>query len=103
MATAKQPGGFYYMGDQAVDADGKKIEGAGKPEKDTPPEQQPHGTPASPGTMTMRLDDASIAALRGEPAPKAPAAPRASGEAKRTTNTSGTTTAADSGGSGTEQ
>jgi hypothetical protein len=41
MAQAKQPGGLYYMGDDAVDANGNKIEGAAKKPADTPREKQP--------------------------------------------------------------
>lgn len=41
MAEAKRPGGLYYMGDDAVDANGNKIEDAPKKPADTPREKQP--------------------------------------------------------------
>jgi hypothetical protein len=41
MAEAKRPGGLYYMGDDAVDAEGRKIEGAAKKPADTAREKQP--------------------------------------------------------------
>lgn len=74
MATAKQAGGLYYIGETAVDANGVSIEGAPKRPKDTPPDQQPGaiGNPAS--DPVQRMADAITAALRGQaPASAAPA------------------------------
>jgi hypothetical protein len=49
MAEAKKPGGLYYIGETAVDANGVAVEGAPKRGKDTPPEKQPGaiGNPSS--------------------------------------------------------
>jgi hypothetical protein len=41
MAEAKRPGGLYFMGDDAVDAEGRKIEDAPKKPADTAREKQP--------------------------------------------------------------
>lgn len=81
MATAQREGGFYRTDKGvAVDAEGKKIDGAPKPTPDTDPSKQPGGTgaPATGPVTTMRLDDESLRALGG----KVPPAPKAQGTAK---------------------
>lgn len=76
MATAKRPGGLYYTADgTAVDSFGRKIEGAPKRPADTKPEDQPVSTVPA-GAQIMHLSPESIAALRGDPAPKQPAGAR---------------------------
>lgn len=78
MAKAQRDGGFYYTDKGvAVDAEGKKIEGAPKPAPDTDPSKQPGATGAlaSGPVTTMRLDDDSLRALGG----KVPAAPKGEG------------------------
>lgn len=76
MATAKEPGGFYYTAaGVAVDAEGKEIKGAPKPEPDTPPEKQP-GAIGSVNTPEERMANAIASALKpaavARPAPPAP-------------------------------
>ena len=41
MAKAHRPGGLYYVGDTAVDAENNEIEGAPEKPKDTHPSEQP--------------------------------------------------------------
>lgn len=47
MAEAKRPGGLYYVGDKAVDANGVEITNAPKRQADTDPSQQPGAFGAS--------------------------------------------------------
>lgn len=68
MATAKKPGGLYYVGDTAVDADGKAIEGAPKKPKDTDPSKQPGALGAA--TPEERMGLAIANALSGKTAPQ---------------------------------
>jgi hypothetical protein len=63
MAEAKRPGGLYYMGDDAVDAEGRKIEGAAKKPADTPRDQQPGGMGVS--YPEERLAKAMVSELVG--------------------------------------
>ena len=60
MATAKQAGGLYYVGDTAVDADGKAIKGAPKRPKDTDPSKQPgaFGAPTPEERMGLAIANA---------------------------------------------
>lgn len=65
MATASRPGGIYYIGDVAVDANGVAIEGAPERPKDTDASLQP-GSLQAP-TPEERMGHAIAAALRGQP------------------------------------
>ncbi|HEV8448576.1 MAG TPA: hypothetical protein VGQ44_17220 [Gemmatimonadaceae bacterium] len=70
MAEALRPGGLYYIGDTAVDANGVEIKDAPKKDKDTDPSEQP-GAVGGPSVDPMeRLADI----LQGRTAAKKPAA-----------------------------
>lgn len=82
MAKAKQPGGLYYIGDQAVDADGKAIDGAPEKPKDTDPSLQPGalGAPTPEEKMGQAiaraiLDPKGTAASTPAPAARSAAKP----------------------------
>lgn len=69
MAVSKESGGLYF--DPArkvmVDSEGKEVKGADKPEKDTPPDQQP----GAMGALTPEQNLAkAIADAMKAPAPK---------------------------------
>lgn len=70
MATAKQDGGLYYdaVKKQMVDAEGKEVKGAEKPEKDTLPEAQPGA--AGNATPEQRLASAIAEAINPKSAKK---------------------------------
>jgi hypothetical protein len=58
-----QAGGFYYLGNTAVDADGNAIEGAPARQKDTDPSMQPGASGVQ--TAEERIAVALAAALKG--------------------------------------
>lgn len=69
MATAKQEGGLYYVNGVAVDAEGKKVEGAPKQAPDTDPSQQPGGLVATGQVSAdpiQRLADILAPAIAGK-------------------------------------
>lgn len=68
MAQAKQAGGLYYIGDTAVDADGKAVPDAPAKQPNTDPSKQP-GAPGGP-TPEEKLATAIAKGLQQSNKPK---------------------------------
>lgn len=66
MATAKRPGGLYYVNGKAVDSEGNEVKGAPKQAPDTPPDQQPGANGVQ--TPEEKLANALAVALGKSPA-----------------------------------
>jgi hypothetical protein len=66
MSTAKREGGLYYVNGQAVDSEGRKVEGAPDQSPDTDPSKQPGAIGAAASDPIQRLADTLAAALAGK-------------------------------------